>query len=115
MIANLRSSMDGILCGSVDGFFHSGLKNNLDAAVFFVAEGLVELWTLLQGSGVGDDEGRVDLAVFDQPQEPGEVVLDRSCAILNVRPRLIAEPIGILSRNPPYTPTIETTPKLRQQ
>ena len=33
----------------------------------------------------------------------------------NVRPRLIAEPIGILSRKPPYTPTIETMPKLRQQ
>ena len=36
------------------------------------------------------------------------------CPILKVSPLPNAAPIGILSRNPPYTPGIETVPPLRQ-
>src|SRR5215211_3583637 len=47
----------------------SGLEHHLDAAVLLVAEGLVHLRPLLDRNRVGDDEGRVDLALADAAQE----------------------------------------------
>src|SRR4051812_33701227 len=41
------------------------LQYDLDAAVLLVAEHLVHFGSLLEPDGMGDDEGGVDLAIFD--------------------------------------------------
>jgi len=88
--------------------------NHFGAAVFFIAERLVEVRPVLQGSAVRDNEARIDLAILNPFQQHGHVMLHGVCPMRKVRLRLIAEPIGRLSNNPPYIPTIETVPKLRQ-
>src|SRR5215217_4455075 len=47
----------------------SGLENNLDAAVLFVAEYLVHLGTVFEPDDVSDDERRIDLAFLDPAQQ----------------------------------------------
>src|SRR5918993_2673594 len=47
----------------------SGLQDDLDAAVLLVAEHLVHLGPLLELGGMGDHEGRVDLAFLDAAQQ----------------------------------------------
>src|SRR3954452_2679810 len=49
----------------MDRLLHTGLEDNLDAAVLLVAEGLVEFGSLFERGCVGDDEGRIDVAVLD--------------------------------------------------
>src|SRR4051812_43178439 len=44
-------------------------QDDLDAAVLFLAEGLVELRSLLQRPFVRDDEGRVELPLPNAPQQ----------------------------------------------
>src|SRR5262245_59681225 len=43
--------------------------HHLDAAVLFVAERPIHLRPTLQRHAMGDDEGRIDPAVFDQLQQ----------------------------------------------
>src|SRR3954469_5477206 len=44
----------------------SGLQHDFDAAVLLVAENFVHLGPLLEAHGVGDDEGRIDMALLDE-------------------------------------------------
>jgi hypothetical protein len=61
---------------------------------------------------MGDDERRIDLALLDTFEKLRQIVLDRCLGHTEGSPRLMAEPIGILSSSPPYTPTIETGPEV---
>src|ERR1700759_3040521 len=47
----------------------SGLQDDFDATILLVPEHLVHLWSLLERCGVGDDEGRIDLSLFDAAQQ----------------------------------------------
>jgi len=52
------------------------LEHDLDAAVGLVAERAVHFGSLGQIDLVGDDEGRIDLAVLDEFEQLRQVVLD---------------------------------------
>ncbi len=55
----------------------SGLEDDFDAAVLLVIEHLVEVGAFFEARRVGDDEGRVDVAVLDMRQQLRQVALDR--------------------------------------
>ncbi len=50
---------------------------------------------------MSDNKRRIYFALLDAFKQLRQVVLHGSLAMRNVRPRLIADPIGILSSRPP--------------
>jgi hypothetical protein len=73
-------------------------------------DGYADIRSLLEGGTVGDHEGRIDLALLDAFEQQRQVALDRRLGhaegeaavdMRKVRPRLMADPMGMLSRKPP--------------
>ena len=95
----------------------SGFQDDLDAVVLLVAEHLVRPRRVVEAGAVGDRRttGRSRRARCGR----AAACMYRCtcvCPILHASaPLLNAAPNGILSRNPPYTPGIDTVPPLRQQ
>ena len=58
-----QNARHGLHRASMLGFTH------LDAAVLLVAERLVEFGSVLERRAMGDDEGRIDVALLDPLQE----------------------------------------------
>src|SRR5437588_7550908 len=58
-----------------EGRKRSRLHHDLDAAVLLVAEGLVEFGSFFERCPMGDDKGRVDLALLDAFHELRQIVL----------------------------------------
>src|SRR5688572_13748640 len=56
----------------------SWFQHDFDAAVFLVAEGLVEIGRIVQRTAVGDDEGWIDGALFDLFEQRLDVTLNVS-------------------------------------
>src|SRR4026207_1072534 len=69
-----------------DGFSGSRLlrlEDDLFAVVLLVLEDVVAVGSLLQGQGVGDDEGRVEVAVLNVLQQRLHVALDMALPALD--------------------------------
>lgn len=79
----------------------SGLENDFDAAILLVSKCLIEVRAFVQGSAVSYDKRGINLALLNPVEKLWQIALDRGLPIRKVKPRLIAEPIGILSRKPP--------------
>src|SRR5689334_17994201 len=58
----------------------SGLEYDLDATVLFVVEHLIPAGRVVQAERVGDDETRVDVAVFDVLQQRAQIAVHVSLA-----------------------------------
>ena len=80
---------------------YSRRQHDFDTSVLPVAEFLLEVGTIGERSTIDDHNGRIDITFLNQLKKPGQIVLDRCLCHSKVRPRLIADPMGLLSRMPP--------------
>src|SRR5256885_13552275 len=62
-----------------EGRKRSRLHHDLDAAVLLVAEGLVEFGPFFERCPMGDDKGRVDLALLDAFQHRAKIAATMDC------------------------------------